>query len=197
VKNSKSQPTQHARTNSSNLKHALSLFPIFLRIGAFTFGGGFAMIPSIRIELVERRSYMSDEEFVAALAWVQSAPGPIALNIAVFTGFNIAGLLGSIFAALGVVLPSFVLILGIAIVFGTIRENVIVASAFKGIAPTVVGLILTAAVDLKRWFVKCHTDALVVIGGFFALVLGVHPIIVILTMFSCNMLWRKTRRHAL
>ena len=89
----------------------LKLFGIFFKIGAFTLGGGYAMLPLIQNEIVEKNNWIKEDEFLELLAMAQSAPGPIAVNVAVFVGYKIGGLPGTIITSLGTVLPSFLIIL--------------------------------------------------------------------------------------
>ncbi|MBP1663650.1 MAG: chromate transporter [Bacteroidetes bacterium] len=117
------------------------MFITFVRIGAFTIGGGYAMIPLIQREVVQVRKWISPKEFIDMLALAQSAPGVIAINTAIFIGYKIKGIRGSIVTALGCALPSFVIILLIAMVFSNFKDNAIVERIFKGIRPVVVALI--------------------------------------------------------
>jgi chromate transporter len=128
----------------------LEIFWSFLKIGAFTFGGGYAMIPLIQHEVINRRGWLSEEEFVELLTIAQTAPGPIALNTAVFVGYKFHGYWGALAAVLGVVVPSFAIILVVAMFFAGIRNNVWVDAAFKGMRPAVVALIVAPVVSLSR-----------------------------------------------
>lgn len=119
----------------------LKIFSVFFKIGAFTLGGGYAMISLIRREVVEKEQWVDEEEFVETLAIAQSAPGPIALNTAIFVGYKARGIKGVWASALGTILPSFVIILLIAIFFADFKENPGVERVFKGIRPVVVALI--------------------------------------------------------
>ncbi len=117
------------------------MFITFVRIGAFTFGGGYAMIPLIQDEVVKKRQWIDEREFIDMLAMAQSAPGVMAINTSIFIGYKMRGFKGSLVTALGTALPSFIIILLIAIVFTTFRENPTVDRIFKGIRPAVVALI--------------------------------------------------------
>lgn len=121
------------------------LFSTFAKIGAFTFGGGYAMIPVISTEIVEKRGWIDDEEMVDILAIAESTPGPLAINSATFIGYKTGGLLGSVVATFGVVLPSFLIIYIISMFMTQFRELVWVSYAFKGIQAGVVFLVLSAA----------------------------------------------------
>lgn len=117
-----------------------SIFKVFFKIGAFTIGGGYAMIPIIKDEL-DRRHWIGENELPDILALAQSAPGILAVNVSIFTGYKIRGVKGSIAATLGSVLPSFLIILAIALMFSNFRDNAIVMRIFSGIRPVVVSLI--------------------------------------------------------
>lgn len=133
------------------------LFTTFFKIGGFTFGGGWAMIPLIEREVVDKYHWIDKEEFLDELAVAQSLPGILAVNISVLVGNKLRGFKGSFVAAMGTILPSFVVILLIAIFFSQIYNNPTVASIFKGIRPAVVALILAPvittaqAAHLNKW----------------------------------------------
>lgn len=131
------------------MRTLFELFVCFFKIGCFTFGGGFAMVALIQ-EQVSRKKWIGEREFLDMLILAQSAPGPIALNIAVFVGYKVRGLRGALASLLGVVIPSFVIILVIAILFADFRHNPYVDAAFKGMRPAVVALILIPLVSLVR-----------------------------------------------
>lgn len=158
-----------------------AIFLSFFKVGAFTFGGGYAMLPVIENELVERRRWMNRKEFVDCLAIAQSGPGAIAVNTAIFTGYRMLGLTGALAATLGVVLPSFLIILGLAVTLNTVGTPPIVEQFFQGIRPAVVALIASAAHKLGRVVLldrQCH----IVAGLSLALtLLGVHPALIIVT----------------
>lgn len=124
------------------------MFSTFLKIGAFTFGGGFAMIPIIQSEIVENRKWISDEYFMDAISIAQASPGPIAINVSIFIGYKIKGLVGALVCLAGTILPSFVIILVIAKYFYQFRDNAIIEKIFLGIRPAVVALILAAVYQI-------------------------------------------------
>lgn len=127
----------------------LSLFYSFLKIGLFTLGGGYAMIPLIQREVVDK-GWVDKDEFLQLLTLAQSAPGPIALNTAVFVGYRADRNRGMFCAVTGIVIPSFVIILLIAMFFTTIRSNPTVEAVFKGIRPAVVALILAPVFGFSK-----------------------------------------------
>ena len=132
------------------MRELLTMFGSFFKIGLFTFGGGYAMVPIIQREVIDRRGWVNRDEFVELLTLAQSAPGPIALNTSVFVGYKMRGYAGALAALLGVVVPAFTVILIVAIYFAQFRENVYVNAASKGMRPAVVALIVSPIVSLSR-----------------------------------------------
>ncbi len=128
-----------------------NLFNCFFKIGAFTFGSGFAMISLIEREVVDKHGWFEREDFLNHFTLAQSAPGPFSLNTAAFVGFRVKGFWGALAAVIGLVIPSFVIILIIAMYLTDIRDNETVNAAFKALRPCVVALI---AVPCIRMFLK-------------------------------------------
>ena len=128
----------------------LEAFGIFFKIGAFTIGGGYAMVPLIENEIVTKRNWISKDDFVDLLAISQSAPGILAVNISIFIGYKLRGIRGSLVTALGTVLPSFIIILAIAMFFHNFKDNPIVERIFKGIRPAVVALIAAPTFSMAK-----------------------------------------------
>ncbi|MDP2859711.1 MAG: chromate transporter [Bacillota bacterium] len=158
-----------------------TLFWTFLKVGAFTFGGGYAMIPLIRQELCANVRLMGDDDFVDALAVVQCSPGAVAINTAVFVGQKLAGTPGALAAAAGAALPSFVILLAIAMVLGRVTQVQLLERIFTGVRPAVVALIASAALKLSRSAIKSRLDLVVAAIGLIALsVLHAHPAVVII-----------------
>lgn len=158
------------------------IFLVFAKIGAFTIGGGMAMIPLIQNEIV-RRGWMKEEDFPDIIALSQSAPGLLAVNIAIFTGYRLKGSKGSIVATIASVLPSIIIILLIAMVFTGYQENPTVISIFKGIRPVVVALIAVPMVQMarksnRRWWSYLISAAVLVLVG----VLKVSPIYILIVV---------------
>ncbi|MBP5498381.1 MAG: chromate transporter [Muribaculaceae bacterium] len=134
------------------MKFYWQLFCTFLKIGVFTFGGGWAMIAIIEREVVDRHRWIGSEDFVDLLALAQAMPGILAVNIATVIGNRLRGLKGSFAAAFGTIIPSFVIILLIAIFLTpeTIKNNQTIASIFKGIRPAVVALIIVPVITTAK-----------------------------------------------
>jgi len=122
------------------------LFITFFKVGVFTFGGGYAMIPLITEEVIKKGWTENASELIDFIAISESTPGPFAVNISTFIGFNQAGVLGAIFASLGVIMPSFLIILFIASVFKKFADNKFVVGFLKGVKPVIVGVIFSVAV---------------------------------------------------
>jgi len=125
----------------------IKLFWLFFKIGLFTFGGGYAMIPLMQTEIVGK-GYIESELFVDFIAISESTPGPFAVNMATFIGMESMGFLGAFFTTLGVILPSFIIILLIASLGSRFLNSKIVNHAFKGLKPAVIGLVLSVAIGL-------------------------------------------------
>lgn len=139
------------------MKKLLKLFLCFMKIGAFTFGGGLAMIPLLEHECVEVRGWITKEEFLNMVGIAESTPGPVAINAATYVGYAQAGFWGALAATVGIILPSFVIIYLISLVFEAFLAIDLVARAFRGIQVAVVFLILSAGVKL---FKKMEKNAL-------------------------------------
>ncbi len=132
------------------LKKAFQLFITFIKIGAFTFGGGYAMVPLIQRETVEKKKWISDDDILEIVAIAESTPGPIAVNSATFVGYKIAGVLGAVAATIGVVLSSFTIIYFISFVIDKFENNTAVKYAFSGIRAGVLALIIKALWTMSK-----------------------------------------------
>lgn len=158
------------------------IFGVFTKIGAFTIGGGYAMIPLIQNEM-SRRGWLSEEELPDIIALAQSAPGILAVNVAIFAGYRIRGLKGSIVATVGTALPSFFIILFIAALFSGYQNNPDVIRIFKGIRPVVISLIAVPMIKLahknnKTWWAWAISGITLALVSF----LKVSPIYILLTI---------------
>ena len=127
------------------MKKLLHLFLSMMKIGLFTFGGGYAMIPLLENEFVSKRGWIGDEEFFDMVAVAESTPGPIAVNMATYVGYRVGGVVGAILGTVGIVFPSFAVIFLISLVFRRFIAVAWVAAAFRGIRIAVVFLIFSAA----------------------------------------------------
>lgn len=163
----------------------LQLFWSFFKIGAFTFGGGYAMIPLIQKEVVSRRKWLEEHDFMDMLAIAQSVPGPIALNTAVFVGNKMRKVKGSIVTSLGIILPSFIVILFIALVFTEFKDNSGVERVFRGIRPAVVALIAAPLWGMaKSAGVTWKTLWVPVAGALLIWLAGLSPVYVVVAAIA-------------
>jgi chromate transport protein len=163
------------------VKKIIEMFIAFFKIGAFTFGGGYAMIPLIEEEVVNNKKWIEKDEFMDILVVSQSLPGALAINCSIFLGYKISGLIGAVMALLAVILPSFSIILLIAAFFMQFRDNYYVNAAFMGINAAVPLLVLVGAISLSKGLEKNIRTGLTIIIALIALVFfDVHPIIVII-----------------
>ena len=168
----------------------LQLFTIFFKIGAFTVGGGYAMIPLIEAEIVTKKGWVTKEDFLDLLAIAQSAPGVFAVNIAIFIGYRLRGVRGCIVTALGAILPSFLIILCIALFFLRFKENPTVEAIFRGIRPAVVALIAAPTFNLaKAAKINRYTIWIPIISALLIWLLGFSPIWIILLAGIGGYVW--------
>lgn len=171
------------------------LFLVFLKIGAFTLGGGYAMLPLIERELVENHRMLSREEYYDAVAMATSLPGAIAINCSIFAGYKVRGLFGALAAALGSILPAFAAIIVVAAFFDDVSSLEPVRLAFKGIRPTIVVMIIYALVNMTK-----NTDfsgnrkyiAAVALG---LLMLGVSSFYIIIAAALSGLMLKRLERR--
>lgn len=150
----------------TNVKELWRVFASFFKIGAFTFGGGYAMIPLIQKEAVEKRKWITDDDILEIIAIAESTPGPIAINSATFVGYRACGVLGSVCATLGVVLPSFVAILAISFVLRQFQQLDVVRYAFNGIRAGVLALLVKSLWTMYKKSPKGWPSYVVMAGSF-------------------------------
>ena len=166
------------------------MFMTFVRIGSFTIGGGYAMIPLIQKEVVENKKWMDAREFIDMLAMAQSAPGVIAINTAIFIGYKMKGLKGSLITTLGSALPSFIIILAVAMVFTNFRDNVVVEKIFRGIRPAVVALIAAPLYKMARSAgVTWKTVFIPILAVLLIWLAGVSPIWIVLAAIAGGIIY--------
>ena len=171
----------------------VSLFKTFFRIGLFTLGGGYAMIPLIEEEVVNKHRWVSHEQMLDLIAIAQSCPGVFAINTSIFVGYKLRRLPGAIAAAAGTALPSFLIILAIAIFFKQFEDNRIVAAMFSGIRPAVVALIAVPTFRMAQQAKIGWTTAWIpIVSALLIWLLGVSPIYIIIAAAIGGYLWGKT-----
>ena len=163
------------------MKELFEIFWVFFKIGMFTIGGGYAMLPIILKEVVDKKGWMENEEFLNAISLTNSLPGPLATNSATFIGYRASGIKGALVAILGTATPSVVIILIIAMLFKNITSYHAVQDLFSGIRPAVVALIVYSVFNLSKSIHITKELNWVIAGAglLLILVLGVHPIVVI------------------
>ena len=170
------------------------IFWTFTKIGAFTIGGGYAMLPLIEKEIVVKKKWIEATEFIDRIAISQSLPGVFAVNISILTGYRLKGNIGSIVAALGTILPSFLIILLIATLFRQFNENIYVMKAFKAIRPAVVALIAVPVFSTaKEISINIRTVIIPVAAAFLIWYMGVSPVYVVLAAAIGGIVYGKLR----
>lgn len=142
--------TNKPRSNKPTLKKLIGLFLVFFRIGLFTFGGGYAMLPLIQKEIIEKKKWISEMELLDILVIAESTPGPVSVNTATFVGQHVAGFFGAFFATLALIIPSFVIIFVISLFFDDFIKIKWVSYAFRGIQAAVAVLVINAAIKLFK-----------------------------------------------
>ncbi|CAM2884727.1 chromate transporter [Hathewaya histolytica] len=162
------------------MKKYLDMFLTFFKIGAFTLGGGYAMVPLIEKEVVHNKKWIEQDEFIDMLALAQSSPGPIAVNVSVFVGYKVSGFIGCIVTILGSILPAFLIILAIVSVFTDFQSYPLVKKAFLGIRPAVVSLIVVPVINMiKNSKSPKAYIPIVLLVIFLVYVIKINPIIII------------------
>lgn len=192
------------------MKKILSLFAAFFKIGLFTFGGGYAMVAVIERDLVEKKKWISSEEFSDVIAIAESTPGPLAINSATYIGYKVGGFLGSVFATLGVVLPSLAIIYVISLFFNEFLGLEYVGYAFRGIQACVAYLVLSAGIKMLKQIKKtvfnvtlvCVTVVALIVTDLFALGFSTIYFILIgglvgLAVYFCKLVKKRTEERKL
>lgn len=175
----------------------LKLFFTFFRIGLFTIGGGYAMIPLIEKYVVERNRWLSKEEFVDLLAVAQSAPGVFAVNMSIFIGYKLKRLRGAVAAAFGCVVPSVIIILLIAMFFNGFRENEVVNNVFKGLRPAVVALIAAPVFSLAKSARIGWTNVWIpILSALLIVAMGLSPVYIIMLAVVGGIVWGRVKGGA-
>lgn len=175
-------------------KELAALFLAFLKLGLFTIGGGYAMIPQMQQLAVEEHHWLTDEEVVDCIAVSQSLPGIIAINMATYIGRKLYGFRGAVCATIGVVLPSFVIISLAVLVLGTIGENPWIRGAFLGVKAAICGLILVSAIRLGRQILRTPFQWVMMLGSLAAIgFAGINAVWVILAAALLGIIYSSIR----
>lgn len=172
----------------------LQAFITFFKIGLFTIGGGYAMIPLIQTEIVEKKKWITHDEFIDLMAIAQSIPGVFAVNIAIFIGYRMKKFKGALSMSLGTILPSFIIILAIALFFQQFKDNAIVQRIFMGIRPGVVALIAVPTFNMAKVAkINRYNVWIPVVSALLIWLLGFSPIYVIIIAGLCGYLYGKVQ----
>ena len=156
-------------------------FRTFFRIGLFTIGGGYAMIPLIEADVVDKNKWVAREDFLDLMAIAQSCPGIFAVNMSIFIGYKLKGVPGSVVCALGTILPSFLIILGIALFFQQFKNYEVVENIFKGIRPAVVALIAAPTFSMATSAkINRYTIWIPIVSALLIWLLGISPVYIII-----------------
>ncbi len=159
----------------------LRLFLIFFRLGMFTLGGGYAMVPLIEDEIVVKNKWLDEDDFLDVIAMSQSLPGPLAVNVSTFVGYRIYKKRGAFICALGTVLPSFLIVLMVASVLSSFYKNPYVIKFFSGVRPAVAALIVSAVYRLRKGVeVNLFSALFFIVSVIAILVMSINPAFVIL-----------------
>lgn len=169
----------------------LFLFATFFKIGLFTIGGGYAMIPLIQAEVIKNQ-WISEQALVNFIAIAESTPGPFAINIATFVGMETAGIFGAFMSTLGVIMPSFVIILVIAKYFHTFKDNKYVKAGLSGLRPTVIGLMLSAGFGILITNLFYSLDTINSFATFFTKHINYKSILIFALLFFLH---KKFKLH--
>ena len=173
------------------------LFMTYFRVGAVTFGGGYAMIPILEREVVKKKNWVTEEELLDYYAISQCTPGVIAVNAATFVGYKMKGIAGAIFATLGVITPSIIIITIIANMLSVFSDNKYVNSAFKGISIAVCALVFVTIIGLIKKNIKNIFSVVLALFAFVAIgILGLSPIIVVVAALGSSFIRFKIIERA-
>jgi len=177
-----------------NKRLCMQLFITFFKISPVTFGGGYAMIPLIEREILEKRGWMEEEELAEVFAVAESVPGAIAVNAATMIGYRIAGVTGAIASLLGVVFPTFLIVLILCLLFFRLRDETWIQGALEGIRAAVVALIAYAAIHMgKTAVIDRWTWIMMGLTVGVLLLFRIHPIIVLFCGAILGILWTKAK----
>ena len=179
----------------NEIKQLAGLFLAFFKLGLFTIGGGYAMIPQMQQIAVTEHHWLTEEEVVDCIAISQSLPGIIAINMATYIGRKLHGFRGAVAATIGVVLPSFIIISLAVLVLGTIGDNPWVAGAFTGVKAAICGLILVSAVRLGRQVLRTPFQWVLMIAALAAIgFFGINAVWVILAAAILGIIYTASRK---
>ncbi len=179
-----------------DMKKLLELFSIVLKLGAFTFGGGYAMFPLMEREYVENRGWFKTQEMLDMLAVAQSVPGMLSINASILVGYKLFGMVGAIVAVFGMALPSLIVLSILSFFYVQFSSNVYVIAALKGIRVAVIALLIQAVIKLGKPGIKGLFGWIMAALAFLtALIFSVHPIIIILAGLFIGITYSEMKRR--
>lgn len=177
-------------------KKLWELFIIVLKLGAFTFGGGYAMFPLMQREYTEKRGWFETQDMLDILAVSQSLPGMISINASIMVGYKMFGVLGAIVAVIGLSLPSIIVLSVLSFFYVQFRDNTYVNAALKGIRVAVIALLVQAVVKLGKTGVKKVFGWVMAYAAFFvALIFSIHPVIIILASLFIGIIYKSLQER--
>jgi len=177
------------------MKELLHLFVTFFKIGLFTIGGGLAMLPLIQHTIVDQKGWLSEEKMSDCIAVSQTLPGVIAINAATYVGKSKRGIPGALAASIGVIMPSFLIIIGAVILLGAVGPNAYITGAFSGIKAASCGLITYAAYRIGRQVIKGKIEMLIAVFSFaFVILFDVLAIWPVVMAGGVGFLLRRMKR---
>lgn len=169
------------KRHEGSWKTLIQLFWTFFRIGPLSFGGGFAMIPVFEREIVQKQGWVNEEELSDILAASQTIPGAVAINTSAMIGYRLAGIAGALAAAAGMMMPTFLIVLGLGIGFANLQAHIKIQAALEGIRPAIVALIAYAGYRIYKTSISDKTSILLMAGTAVVLLTGlISPTVVIL-----------------
>lgn len=181
----------------NELKRLWPIFWTFCRLAPITFGGGYAMIPMLEREAVQKRRWIKQEDIADVLALSQTIPGAVALNAASFVGYRVAGVAGAVAAVIGMMLPTFLIVIGLAALLFVFRDNAKVAAALQGMKPAVIAMIVFAGYRMARTALFDKTSIAIAVAAVLLLLLTtLSPVLVIVLGAIGGMAlgsWRQKR----
>lgn len=177
-------------------KKLWELFIIVLKLGAFTFGGGYAMFPLMQREYTEKRGWFETQDMLDILAVAQSLPGMISINASIMVGYKMFGVLGAIVAVIGLSLPSIIVLSVLSFFYVQFRDNTYVNAALKGIRVAVIALLVQAVVKLGKTGVKKVFGWVMACAAFLvALIFSIHPVIIILASLFIGIIYKSLQKR--
>ncbi|MCM3767724.1 chromate transporter [Neobacillus niacini] len=166
---------------NSNIRILIKLFFTFLKISPITFGGGYAMTTLIELEVVNKNKWIKKEEIIDVFTIAQTLPGAVAINSAIFIGYRVAGLLGAVISLIGILFPTFSIVILVSLIYFLFKDNPLIKAAFNGIGASIIALILYAGITIGKSAIKGKTSLFLTILSLLLLIIfHINPILLII-----------------